>query len=378
MSRNVMRIRRLSVQWAAVLTACVMCRGVADDNVLQQASSALTAAAGRLLDADRAAAKVDLEASAADDVAARRTLAMLADLDNADAFVADFLRSKIGEALYMTIGGAKEKVTVLGVDPGNVVRIAREQGRAKIVQRTPVGELNAVERLAWLGKMPHASQALYRGLLASSIGNSAAARRLLAEADPVGPVMLGLWDQRVAVAAAAAAEDAEKKAHEKRLAEKAATELKAQEDQGATESAKAMQALFGTSLRNAGGARVSAADLAGKKVAIYFSAQWCPPCRAFTPKLVEAYTRLKAENKPFEVVFVSSDRNEKDMKKYIRDYKMSWLHVNFGDPEQGALRKRFGVSGIPMLAVVDAEGKTLPVNARNDVMSHGAAAFDRW
>jgi len=29
--------------------------------------------------------------------------------------------------------------------------------------------------------------------------------------------------------------------------------------------------------------------LAGKKVLVYFSAHWCPPCRGFTPLLKEAY-----------------------------------------------------------------------------------------
>ena len=50
--------------------------------------------------------------------------------------------------------------------------------------------------------------------------------------------------------------------------------------------------------------------LAGKTaVGLYFSAHWCPPCRMYTPKLAEQYAKLVAAGKPFEIVFVSSDRD---------------------------------------------------------------------
>ncbi|GLV36728.1 hypothetical protein CBL_02437 [Carabus blaptoides fortunei] len=40
----------------------------------------------------------------------------------------------------------------------------------------------------------------------------------------------------------------------------------------------------------------------------YFSAHWCPPCRAFTPQLVDTYKMLRKKDPGFEVIFVSSDR----------------------------------------------------------------------
>lgn len=36
----------------------------------------------------------------------------------------------------------------------------------------------------------------------------------------------------------------------------------------------------------------------------------CPPCRAFTPTLVQLYKKLNANKTPFEIVFVSSDKLE--------------------------------------------------------------------
>merc|ERR1712048_719448 len=52
------------------------------------------------------------------------------------------------------------------------------------------------------------------------------------------------------------------------------------------------------------------AKTGGKPIGLYFSAHWCPPCRGFTPKLAECYNALQAAGKPFEVVFLSSDRDD--------------------------------------------------------------------
>lgn len=54
----------------------------------------------------------------------------------------------------------------------------------------------------------------------------------------------------------------------------------------------------------------SLSDLDGKYVLLYFSAHWCPPCRAFTPILKQTYATLRAQGKPLEVVFVSSDSSK--------------------------------------------------------------------
>ena len=52
-----------------------------------------------------------------------------------------------------------------------------------------------------------------------------------------------------------------------------------------------MDLLAGKSLYRADGSSVSAdVALANKKVVLfYFSAHWCPPCRAFTPVLKDFY-----------------------------------------------------------------------------------------
>lgn len=67
----------------------------------------------------------------------------------------------------------------------------------------------------------------------------------------------------------------------------------------------------------------------GKIVGLYFSAEWCPPCRAFTPELAEWYTRLTQGHlrQKLEIVFVSSDRNEDKFDEYYDT--MPWLALPY-------------------------------------------------
>jgi cytochrome oxidase Cu insertion factor (SCO1/SenC/PrrC family) len=139
-----------------------------------------------------------------------------------------------------------------------------------------------------------------------------------------------------------------------------------------------LEALFGKRLVNAKGKKCSTAELTGKKIGIYFSASWCPPCRAFTPQLVAAYNQLQTEGKPFEVVLVTSDKDEASMKAYMKRHDMPWLAIPFGEKQIDALKKKYSVAGIPMLVVVDATGKTLSDKARGEVMQDGAKAYDAW
>ncbi len=106
---------------------------------------------------------------------------------------------------------------------------------------------------------------------------------------------------------------------------------------------------------------VAAGDdaLADKKViAIYYSAHWCPPCRQFTPELVKFYNETKKEHPEFELIFVSSDRSEKDMEHYMQWGKMPWLGLKHAETRGSELTKH-AARGIPYMVVLDAEGKVL-------------------
>jgi nucleoredoxin len=96
-------------------------------------------------------------------------------------------------------------------------------------------------------------------------------------------------------------------------------------------------------------------------VAFYYSAMWCPPCRKFTPQLVETYKRLKAKYPTqFELVFVSADHDEFNMAEYMRTYRMPWPAVRFGAATDAI--NQFGGEGIPWLVAVSGSGLALTKN----------------
>ena len=143
-------------------------------------------------------------------------------------------------------------------------------------------------------------------------------------------------------------------------------------------ASSALHDLFGKKLTNSKKKKVSVDALAGKTIGIYFSAHWCPPCRSFTPLLVEFHNEMTKQGKPFEIVFVSSDRDKASMFSYMKETDMPWLALPFGDAHKQGLSQKFEVNGIPKLVIIDGKGNLITGNGRGDVTNEGDSAFDGW
>lgn len=106
--------------------------------------------------------------------------------------------------------------------------------------------------------------------------------------------------------------------------------------------------------------RITQAELSPKKYyAIYYSAHWCPPCRGFTPKLVDFYNKASRKYDNFEIIFVSSDRSEDAMADYMKEADMPWLALDYDKKKASKALTKYAGGGIPCLVLVDNDGNVL-------------------
>lgn len=104
-------------------------------------------------------------------------------------------------------------------------------------------------------------------------------------------------------------------------------------------------------------------------ILLYASAHWCPPCRRYTPQLVQFYNDAKKIYKSdpkrttsIEIVFVSSDHDINEFGKYYAT--MPWLAVQFDSDTRERLLSWMNVSSIPRLMCLDGRsGKVLETNS---------------
>ena len=122
--------------------------------------------------------------------------------------------------------------------------------------------------------------------------------------------------------------------------------------------------------------------LEGKKyAAIYFSANWCGPCRRFTPLLAEWYAKVSDD---VEIIFASCCDDAAAFEEYAKA-KHPWLALPYEvsqggvgyvrskvreeeGKENGKMAVLCGVKSVPHLAVFEVQsGKLLTANGRLDI-----------
>ena len=113
-------------------------------------------------------------------------------------------------------------------------------------------------------------------------------------------------------------------------------------------------------------------------IGLFFSGDWCPPCRAFLPHLIDFYKEINSESKgpKFEIIFASADKNEDDYHTYYG--KMPWKAFNFQDERFNKFKNLYGVTGIPKLIILTVDGLLITKDGRNDIIEKGEDAWIGW
>ncbi|MEN7972854.1 MAG: thioredoxin-like domain-containing protein [Verrucomicrobiota bacterium] len=116
--------------------------------------------------------------------------------------------------------------------------------------------------------------------------------------------------------------------------------------------------LEGAVVDNQGDAVTTSYVLNTDYLLLYFSAHWCPPCRAFTPKLVDFYQN-EVGGQLFQVLFISNDHNDQEMRSYMRDAEMPWPAVVYHSDARKIMTKHYSGQGIPRLVLINKNGRVL-------------------
>lgn len=118
---------------------------------------------------------------------------------------------------------------------------------------------------------------------------------------------------------------------------------------------------------NSTGETIDNNTLTNKIIGLYFSASWCGPCKAFTPKLVKFYNLIKDKKDDFEIIFVSLDRDEESYNTYRE--KMPFPVICHTDKESvSKLKDIVELRGIPTFIVINKDREL--INSKSDVIEY--------
>lgn len=101
------------------------------------------------------------------------------------------------------------------------------------------------------------------------------------------------------------------------------------------------------------------AKLSAQYFICYFSASWCPPCRANAPHSVKEYNELVVNNPKVEVVMCSNDHDEEKARAWAEKENMPWPFLKSSDWRKLPLVTAVAPGGIPTMVLLDKDGNKI-------------------
>jgi len=102
---------------------------------------------------------------------------------------------------------------------------------------------------------------------------------------------------------------------------------------------------------------------------LYYSASWCPPCRAAAPAVVQQFKASIADNPKVEFIHISADSSEDAAEEWAAKEGFPWLTVVPDDVKRSDLMEFKTKNSVPHYVMVDASG--------NRVANSSAEVFNK-
>jgi peroxiredoxin len=102
------------------------------------------------------------------------------------------------------------------------------------------------------------------------------------------------------------------------------------------------------------GHELQLADFRGKVTVLYFTGEWCGPCRSEYPHQREMLEAFAEE--PFAIVAVNSDKGAAEAKQAKMDNELPYPAWFDGGSTKGPIATKWGVTGWPTVYILDHEG----------------------
>jgi thiol-disulfide isomerase/thioredoxin len=163
-----------------------------------------------------------------------------------------------------------------------------------------------------------------------------------------------------------------------------ANEFNAEEEQARKQYAKVVEAYSGTdaakkaagSLRRLDmvgksyvikgtgrqGEPIDTAKYRGKTVLVVFWASWATPVKDTLPGLIKA--QQKYQDRGLEIVGVNLDNERGDLDAFLKANPLAWPQIFEGGGMETRLAIEFGITSVPTMFLIDAQGKVVSRNLR--------------
>ena len=100
-------------------------------------------------------------------------------------------------------------------------------------------------------------------------------------------------------------------------------------------------------------------------IGLYFSSNWCGPCKRFTPILINFYNIANKNKKQIEIIFCSSDQDKIHFQNYYST--MPWMAIPYGEEAKEILDEEYKINSIPMFLLFNNKGILIDSEARSKI-----------